>query len=874
MPARGTSGRPTLSGRRGPADCRRPHPATSRTQKSQTVQGATHAPHVFGDHILHHALAALAACRHPLTLGPASAQNRAARRRQGSVDHDGLSRRLSLRAGEETKLNVQLVNYNLAPQRADVAIEGVPAGWTAELRGGGRPVAAAFIEHNNKSTLELRLRVPADTKPGAYTLRSGPRRPTARWSCRCGSTCRKPPPVKLTAEPKLPVLRGTPKSSFDFKVQRQERERRRHPRQPHAQRAARLPGHLQGRLRHAGADLDPAQGRRQQGAVGRHQAVRRPPMPASIPSSSRSATTRRKAIDATDARRQRPADGHAGRRERAAVRRGLCRPRAPVHVRAAQHRHGGCPQHRAVGVAAVGLEGQRSSRSRSRPSCRTASRSSRRSSCPSEKAVTGDYMFAVRANGDGVSESVEVPLDGQHLDAVGRDRPRRDRGAPARAVRRGRPLRPPLRQGADMTTPSSRRKRLTKRYGSQIAVDRLDLHDRQGRGVRPARAQRRGQDDHHPDDPRPDRADQREHLDGRLRSAAPAARGQAPRRLPAGFGRLLRQHDRPRQPALHGAARRHPAHRDRRPHHDGAGARRSASPPPNGRSRPTRAACASGSASPRSSCGGSTSRSSTSRPTASIRSRRVEFLELIRSLKAEGMTVVLSSHLLDLVQIDLRPRRAVLQRQDRPDGARSSDLMRTCSAARPWSNLEADGFRCRQARRHRRHRARDDKLGDGSWRIDATGDVRGEVARRVIESRRRSRSGLSIGTATLQDVYTQLFRGRAPCSLTGRQGNPACPEGLARSRQGGLRSFAGRGAAREGSPWTGLGAVVEREFNDNLTSVRMRLLQALVFVTGFAAAYSAIGQIKDVVGEDPFVFLKIFTVSRSRCRRSWRSSAS
>lgn len=87
-------------------------------------------------------------------------------------------------------------------------------------------------------------------------------------------------------------------------------------------------------------------------------------------------------------------------------------------------------------------------------------------------------------------------------------------------------------------------------------------------------------------------------------------------------------------------------------------------------------------------------------------------------------------------------------------------------------------------------------------------------------------------------------------------------KGLVASVKDGFQGFTGRGEAREGSPWTGLGAVVEREFNDNLTSVRMRLLQALVFVTGFAAAYSAIGQIKDVVGEDPFVFLKIFTVAR------------
>ncbi len=78
----------------------------------------------------------------------------------------------------------------------------------------------------------------------------------------------------------------------------------------------------------------------------------------------------------------------------------------------------------------------------------------------------------------------------------------------------------------------------------------------------------------------------------------------------------------------------------------------------------------------------------------------------------------------------------------------------------------------------------------------------------------------------------------------------------------GFDGFTGRGPAREGSPWTGMGAVVERELNDNLTSVRMRLLQGLVLLVGFAAVWSAIHQIKDVVGEDPYVFLKIFTVSR------------
>src|SRR3974377_1098301 len=73
-----------------------------------------------------------------------------------------------------------------------------------------------------------------------------------------------------------------------------------------------------------------------------------------------------------------------------------------------------------------------------------------------------------------------------------------------------------------------------------------------------------------------------------------------------------------------------------------------------------------------------------------------------------------------------------------------------------------------------------------------------------------------------------------------------------------------RGCAmqREGSPWTGLGAVFQRELADNLLSVRMRLMEVLVSLTGTAAVYAAIGEIKTTVGEDPFVFLRIFTVAR------------
>ncbi|HZP98193.1 MAG TPA: hypothetical protein VFB13_01550 [Reyranella sp.] len=45
----------------------------------------------------------------------------------------------TVRAGDEARFNLSLINYRLAPQRADLSIDSPPKGWEVELRGGGRP---------------------------------------------------------------------------------------------------------------------------------------------------------------------------------------------------------------------------------------------------------------------------------------------------------------------------------------------------------------------------------------------------------------------------------------------------------------------------------------------------------------------------------------------------------------------------------------------------------------------------------------------------------------------------------------------------------------------------------------------------------------
>jgi len=67
---------------------------------------------------------------------------------------------------------------------------------------------------------------------------------------------------------------------------------------------------------------------------------------------------------------------------------------------------------------------------------------------------------------------------------------------------------------------------------------------------------------------------------------------------------------------------------------------------------------------------------------------------------------------------------------------------------------------------------------------------------------------------------------------------------------------------RRGSPWTGLGVVIAKETADHLASVRMRIIEALVFLTAIAAAYEAIRTIRATIGESPFLFLRLLTLSQ------------
>ncbi|MCX7682838.1 MAG: ABC transporter permease [Anaerolineae bacterium] len=71
-----------------------------------------------------------------------------------------------------------------------------------------------------------------------------------------------------------------------------------------------------------------------------------------------------------------------------------------------------------------------------------------------------------------------------------------------------------------------------------------------------------------------------------------------------------------------------------------------------------------------------------------------------------------------------------------------------------------------------------------------------------------------------------------------------------------------RSKVREGSPWTGLWAVVFKEMADHLTSARMLILQALTLITAVGTVYAAASNLRDTVAQDRFLLLRLFTTAQ------------
>ncbi|MCO6188057.1 NEW3 domain-containing protein [Rhizobium sp. L1K21] len=119
--------------------------------------------------------------------------------------------------GQEATLSINLANSEEPPQRVEFSVRDLPSGWTWELQGSGKPISAAYAMPDDTAHLQLKVTPPKDIKPGQYnfTLQGNTENGTM-LTLPIEMTMAEGKPASLSLEAKLPALRGTPKSSFDY----------------------------------------------------------------------------------------------------------------------------------------------------------------------------------------------------------------------------------------------------------------------------------------------------------------------------------------------------------------------------------------------------------------------------------------------------------------------------------------------------------------------------------------------------------------------------------------------------------------------------------------------------------------------------------
>lgn len=123
----------------------------------------------------------------------------------------------SVRAGETATIRLKLSNLGLPPEPVALSVSGVPAGWKVDLLGGGQTVASAMPAVNQDVALQLRVEVPKDAQPGSQKLILSAKGPiTAAPDLVLTLTVATEAPAKLSLKSRLPSLRGTPRSSFEY----------------------------------------------------------------------------------------------------------------------------------------------------------------------------------------------------------------------------------------------------------------------------------------------------------------------------------------------------------------------------------------------------------------------------------------------------------------------------------------------------------------------------------------------------------------------------------------------------------------------------------------------------------------------------------
>lgn len=115
-------------------------------------------------------------------------------------------------------LDLKVHNAGLPPQQVNLELARKPEGWTDAFLGGGKKVGSVFVAPNEQADVKLRLEPPPESEKGTYEFLVSANANGSRFSLPIKLSVGEALPPKLTLTPELPALKGSVDSDFEFKV--------------------------------------------------------------------------------------------------------------------------------------------------------------------------------------------------------------------------------------------------------------------------------------------------------------------------------------------------------------------------------------------------------------------------------------------------------------------------------------------------------------------------------------------------------------------------------------------------------------------------------------------------------------------------------
>src|SRR2546426_564854 len=120
--------------------------------------------------------------------------------------------------GEPITVTLTVKNFGLPPQTVTLRVASAPGGWKATFLGGGRVVESVFVDPDQENLVTLRLEPPKGVRAGNYRFQVVAAGQNASATLPVTLTLGNVLPRRLSLQAELPVLRGSPTSSFRYRL--------------------------------------------------------------------------------------------------------------------------------------------------------------------------------------------------------------------------------------------------------------------------------------------------------------------------------------------------------------------------------------------------------------------------------------------------------------------------------------------------------------------------------------------------------------------------------------------------------------------------------------------------------------------------------